>query len=337
MSDESSKHGERQTITPGRTSDADLLAALRLQRLQALEILYDRYAGIVMAACLRIVQDRAAAEQVVETVFLDLWEHSQRFTEPLVYRLVSHARTIAIGRREFGGHLVDPGSADTARSVTEYKPAQTPDMRWQYARTQRAMVHVPDDARQIVEMICLGALEVLEVARRLNLTPADVRQKFAGGMHALREALRIAPAAAVRFDPARIPLVSLDRLRVLVVDDEPDARRTLTRALQTVGASVTSAAGVAEAMALLSQTNPEVQLSDLAMPEEDGFDLIRKIRRGGRTVKDLPAVALTAFADRQTRRDAMLAGFQVHVAKPVNPYELAEVVANLTGRSGSSG
>ena len=197
------------------------------------------------------------------------------------------------------------------------------------------LARVPNEARQVVEMVCLEGWDVVEVARRLNLTPGAVRKCFIAGMRALHDALRIAPAAAAApIDPARLPLVRLDRVRILVVDDEPDARRALTRALQTVGAFVTAASGVAEAIALLPQTNPEVLLSDLAMPDEDGFDLIRMVRRGGRTVRDLPAVALTAFADRHTRREAMLAGFQTHVAKPIDPHELVEVVASLVGRTG---
>jgi len=335
MPDESSNFGERQTASPARPSDADLLAAVRLQNLQALEILYDRYAGIIVAVCLRIVRDNATAEQIVETVFLDMWKDSQRFAGSLVNRLVSHARMIAIQRR---GTTLSVGSAMTnaPRSDRDGNSAETSDMRWQRARMQRALAQVPDDARQIVEMIFLDAWDVVEVARQLKLTPDSVRQRFAIGMGALCDALRTAPPAANPFDPARLPLVSLDRVRVLIVDDEPDARRALTRALQTAGALVTTAGGVAEAMALLPQTNPDLLLSDLAMPDEDGFDLIRKVRRAGRTVRDLPAVAVTAFANRQTRRDALLAGFQTHVAKPVDPHELAEVVASLTGRTGLS-
>jgi CheY-like chemotaxis protein len=70
------------------------------------------------------------------------------------------------------------------------------------------------------------------------------------------------------------------------------------------------------------------------MPAEDGFDLIRKVRRAGRTARDLPAVALTAFATGQIRREVMRAGFQMHVPKPVDPHQLAEIVASLAGRIG---
>jgi RNA polymerase sigma factor (sigma-70 family) len=335
MSEESTSFGQSQNTPSKRPSDADLLADLRLHKPQAMEIIYDRYAGIIMAVCLRIVRDNATAEQIVETVFLDMWEDSQCFNGSLVNRLVSCARMLAIQRRR-ATPFVGSAITDAPRSGRDDNPTETSDMRWQRARTQRALAQVPDDARQIVEMICLDAWGVVEVARRLKLTPDSVRQRFATGMGALRDALRTAPPAANPFDPARLPLVNLDRVRVLIVDDEPDARRALARALQTVGALVTTAAGVAEALELLPEANPDLLLSDLAMPDEDGFDLIRKVRGAGRTVRDLPAVAVTAFANVQTRRDAMLAGFQMHVAKPVDPHELVEVVASLTGRTGLS-
>lgn len=335
MPDESSILGKRQTTLPDRTSDDNLLADVRLKRPQAMEIMYDRYAGIVMAVCLRIVRDNATAEQIVETVFLDLWNNSQRCTGSLVVHLVSHARMIAIQRRS-GTHSLGSAMMDASRSDPDNDPAETSNMRWQRARMQRALAQVPEDARQIVEMICLDAWDVVEVAGRLKLSRDSVRQRFATGMSVLQDALRTAPPAVNPFDLARPSLVNLDRVRVLIVDDEPDARGALIRILQTAGALVTTAGGVAEAMALLPQTNPDVLLSDLAMPDEDGFDLIRKVRRAGKTVRDLPAIAVTAFASQQTRRAAMLAGFQTYVAKPVDPHELAEVIASFTGRTGLS-
>ena len=72
-------------------------------------------------------------------------------------------------------------------------------------------------------------------------------------------------------------------------------------------------------------------VSDLAMPSEDGFDLIRTIRCAGRTARDLPAIALTAFSTKPVRRQTMLAGFQMHVPKPVDPCQLTEVVATFAG------
>jgi CheY-like chemotaxis protein len=334
MSDEASNFGAVPPTNPERPSDADLLASLRLKSQEALRVLYDRYSGIVMAVCLRIVRNHGVAEKIVEDIFYDLCEHPGCGGGPLVNQLLSRARTIAIQRRQSPVKQLDSLAADFLQSEPHDNSADAPDLRWQRERARAALAWVPIDARQIMEMICLDAWTIDEIARRLNLAPEEVRAFVVGGMRAFRDALQSMPAAVKPQSPLDFPPVSLDRVRVLIVDDEPDARRVLTFALQTVGAFVTAAASVAEAMMLLPRTNPDVLLSDLAMPAEDGFDLIRKVRREGRTARDLPAVALTAFATGQIRRDVMRAGFQMHVPKPVDPHQLAEIVASLTGRTG---
>jgi PAS domain S-box-containing protein len=127
---------------------------------------------------------------------------------------------------------------------------------------------------------------------------------------------------------------SLAGLRVLVVDDEVDARQLLTTVLSQYGAQVMTAASAADALIAVQQFHPDVLVSDIGMPETDGYALIRQLRslpseQGGR----IPAVALTAYARAEDRTQALLSGFQLHVPKPVNPAELAAVVANLAGRN----
>lgn len=123
-------------------------------------------------------------------------------------------------------------------------------------------------------------------------------------------------------------VVRLDGLRVLVVDDEADSRRLLAKVLSEAGAIVTTAESAAEAMPLLKTENPSILVSDLGMPNEDGFDLIYKVRQSY-TPNVLPAVALTAFAHKEDRRRALDAGFQVHISKPTDPHDLTAVVAEL--------
>lgn len=127
----------------------------------------------------------------------------------------------------------------------------------------------------------------------------------------------------------------LDALRVLVVDDEADTRELLTTVLEQCGAEVTAVASVVEALNAIEQLKPDVLVSDIGMPGEDGYALIRKVRaleveRGGW----IPAAALTAYARVEDRQQALEAGFQIHVVKPVEPAELVAVVANLAGRTG---
>jgi CheY-like chemotaxis protein len=126
----------------------------------------------------------------------------------------------------------------------------------------------------------------------------------------------------------------LDGLTVLVVDDEADALGLVREALRDWGAEVHTAASVAEAMSKFESVRPDVVVSDIGMPGEDGYSLVRKIRslsaaQGGRT----PAVALTAYARAEDAQRAFAAGYQMHVAKPASPEKLLNVVANLGGRN----
>ncbi|MBC7853231.1 MAG: response regulator [Pirellulaceae bacterium] len=131
--------------------------------------------------------------------------------------------------------------------------------------------------------------------------------------------------------------VRLDGLHVLVVDDEADARRMLLKVLEGVGARVTTAASATEALAILAdgtETNrPDVLVSDVGMPDQNGYDLIREVRRRGHHPEVLPAVALTAFAHHDDANQAALAGFQVHVPKPVSVHELTAAISRLAGRT----
>jgi CheY-like chemotaxis protein len=125
----------------------------------------------------------------------------------------------------------------------------------------------------------------------------------------------------------------LSDLRVLLVDDEPDARNLLGLILTSYEAEVRDCASAAEAIRILDEWQPDVLVSDIGMPVEDGYELMRKVRarepeRGGR----IPALALTAYARAEDARRALEAGYQAHAPKPVEPGALALAVASLVGR-----
>lgn len=129
--------------------------------------------------------------------------------------------------------------------------------------------------------------------------------------------------------PAAGP-TSLAGVTVLVVDDEADARDLVATALRANGAEVMTAANAAQGLELLSDKKPMVLVSDIGMPETDGYELIRRVRRlPGTRESHVPAIALTAYAREEDRRLALEAGFQTHVTKPVEPAELVRVVAGL--------
>ena len=141
-----------------------------------------------------------------------------------------------------------------------------------------------------------------------------------------------AHAAAYGYGELQCP-PELAGLRVLVVDDEADTRELLAAVLNSCGARVTLAASAAEAFRHVERARPDVLVTDIGMPEEDGYSLLARIRelpreRGG----EIPAAALTAYARAEDRVRALRSGFQMHVSKPVEPAELITVVAGLAGR-----
>jgi CheY-like chemotaxis protein len=129
--------------------------------------------------------------------------------------------------------------------------------------------------------------------------------------------------------PAAAPASPLEGLRVLAVDDDPDTLDVVAELLTLRGAFVVPAPSAAAALEALERFHPDVLVSDIGMPERDGYDLIRDIRGLGCSSEELPAVAVTAFTSPEDRRRALAAGFQVHLAKPVDPGELTAVVARL--------
>ncbi|MDB5107381.1 MAG: two-component hybrid sensor and regulator, partial [Candidatus Binatus sp.] len=126
---------------------------------------------------------------------------------------------------------------------------------------------------------------------------------------------------------------SLAGLRILIVEDEPDAREIVAAILSHAGAEVATAATAQEAIDLIDQRPPDVLVSDIGMPGEDGYQLMRKVRsRSAEQGGQIPAIALTALARAEDRMKVLSAGYQMHVPKPVEPIELATVIASLMKR-----
>ncbi len=126
---------------------------------------------------------------------------------------------------------------------------------------------------------------------------------------------------------------SLDGLRVLLVDDEPEAREIISTVIGRTGAEVKTCISASEALRKMAEWRPDVILSDIAMPEEDGYSFICKVRslprdKGGET----PAAALSAYARDEDRMQALAAGYQMHIAKPIGASQLVTMVAKLAGR-----
>jgi CheY-like chemotaxis protein len=155
------------------------------------------------------------------------------------------------------------------------------------------------------------------------------------------------PLAQERRDPARAEerrdeaerrrsrkgAVRLDGVHVLLVEDDDDSRKLLGTMLKRYGARVTSTKSAAEAFAVFSGDVPDILISDIGMPDEDGYEFMRKLRslppeKGGLT----PAIALTGYASRKDRERALNAGYQQHMAKPIEQVDMISAIAALVGR-----
>lgn len=143
---------------------------------------------------------------------------------------------------------------------------------------------------------------------------------------------RVHPRMAVTASPYSFAGITLKGVKVLVVDDEADAREMVRRVLAASGADVEVAGSAAEALVQVENFMPHVLVSDIGLLGDDGYELIRKIRMLGEGMSTIRAVALTAFARLDDRTRAMLAGYQMHLAKPVDARELIVTVATLAGR-----
>ena len=127
--------------------------------------------------------------------------------------------------------------------------------------------------------------------------------------------------------------LQLNGMLILVVDDEEDTRQLLVQSLTFYGATVITADSAKTAFTEILDKNPDLLVSDIGMPDEDGYSLIRRVRAlPDNRHNSIPAIALTAFTRAQDRMRALTSGYQNHVSKPVEPDELATVIASLTGR-----
>ncbi|WP_341528176.1 ATP-binding protein [Nostoc sp. UHCC 0302] len=132
---------------------------------------------------------------------------------------------------------------------------------------------------------------------------------------------------------ASVSTLILANIRILLVDDDVDTRDFYSFVLEQSGASVTAVESAAEVLQALAESEPDILLSDIGMPQTDGYMLMRQVRALQTQGKDIPAIALTAYAGEINQQQALEAGFQKHLSKPVEPEELVRTIATLVGRS----
>jgi K+-sensing histidine kinase KdpD/ActR/RegA family two-component response regulator len=254
----------------------------------------------------------------LEQVFLNLLSNAVKFT-PAGGRI---AVDVAVS-----GQSVDVRVTDTGAGIA---PAFLPHVFDRFRQADSATTRSAGGlglglfiARQLVEAQG-GAIRVESEGTGCGAT-LTVTLPTASGAPAVHHIA----AAAATMDLLE-PMPVLDGVRVLLVDDEPDAREVMAAALESCGATVTSTSSALEAFETLARTEIDLLLSDIAMPGEDGCELIRRIRSlPSPRLASLPAAAVTAYARDDERGRALAAGFQMHLTKPIHPVALARAVATL--------
>ena len=124
-------------------------------------------------------------------------------------------------------------------------------------------------------------------------------------------------------------LLSLSGVTLLIVEDEVDSREMLTLVLEQYGAKIISADSARQALSLYKQHRPDILISDISMPNEDGYDLVRQIRQSQEEGQNIPAIALTAYAREQDKQKALKAGFDLHLPKPIEPMQLIQCLSKF--------
>lgn len=162
---------------------------------------------------------------------------------------------------------------------------------------------------------------------------AQSRGEGLGATFIVRLPLMSAQSTTSADIPSLEPALTLSKIQILVVDDDTDTREFVAFVLEQAGATVLTAASAPEALKILKQSQPDLLLSDIGMPEMDGYMLIREVRalRPEEGMK-IPAIALTAFAGEMNQQQALAAGFQMHISKPVEPDHLISMIASLVIR-----
>ncbi|MEP6917448.1 MAG: sigma-70 family RNA polymerase sigma factor [Acidobacteriota bacterium] len=320
----------------------------------AVALLYEQFARLVFRAASRIIHDPVRADDVLQATFLQALQQADRF-DPA--RGTASAWLLAIARSRALDHL----RAARVRNRVSVEIDEQHDVRAAEmipnpedaclagevsARLLRALQVLPVPNRLPVEMAFYRGLTHAEVAIALRQPLGTVKTRIRRAIDQLRtllaapdlpsppdtepspfsvalaEYLSVAPVTPREIDAA------LDGIQVLVVDDDLETVELVRTVLESSGALVRSARSADEAIVRLREAWPDALLTDLGMPREDGYALLRRVRQLGAAARALPAGAFTARPDDRAR--VLAAGFAVHVRKPIDPGALVDAVAAMT-------
>jgi len=315
--------------------------------------LYSAYSHTVFTTALAILKNPDTALDVVHDVFLRAWQQAGQYDPsrgtPGVW-LRAVARNLSIDRlRSAQRVLARAGNLDEACTPADESLSQLLT-REQLNSVRRAFHMLPPMHRQLIEMAYDQEMSHTDIAKQLRQPLGTIKSRIRQA-HAMLRALAgqlesdadadttswLEPASeaftTVEADAGE-PRAPLRDLNVLVVDDDEETARLVSAVLRKFGLRPEARTSAKDGLAALRESWPDVMISDLNMPEEDGYSLIGKARAmAAAEGRCLRAAAFTSWASEQERSRALVAGFDLYINKPVHPLALVAAVATLSGES----
>ena len=333
-------------IPNSTTPDGLLISGLLRGDPRCLQQLYERYATSVFALAHRIAGEHSIAEESTQDVFVQAWRDASRY-DPARGSVSAWLLTITRSRTldRLRWSQARAGRLVPVEDLDEYAVgAESPEAS--AATTERAdMLEVvlellPHSERALVDLAYFRGMTQAEIAAKTGLPLGTVKTCIRRALQLLRTAINQTGTAAFNWRPKsagstacpaiRTPLCDLT---ILIVDDHADTVKLLTLVLERAGASVVSASSAAQAILRLDGMVPDVLVTDLGMPEQDGYDLLRSIR--SMQLRDFPAIAFSAHHDAVEMARTTAAGFDLHLPKPVRPSVFIERLTQLVQSSRS--
>lgn len=332
----------------------DLVRRMRAGDVSAVAELYDRHAGAVYGLACRIVRNSADAEEVVQEAFLQVWQQAARFDSARAtvagwLLMITRTRALDRLRRMDTVHRRNEGLArvEDLRAGAAWAADHVLMTEENGRGLRQAFEALPAMQRVAVELAFYEGLTHSEIADVLCQPLGTIKTRIRLGVHRMRGGLKgdagegTAPsheaspfAVALADYLARRPLLTttyrdLRGRLILVVDDDAEAVDLVATLLQSAGATVMTARSTLDGLARLRDAWPAVLLADIAMPQDDGYSLIRQARvLADASGQRLTAVAFTAYGGREQEK-VLRAGFETLISKPVQPHALLDIVSRL--------
>lgn len=324
-------------------SDIALVSRLACDDTTAADELYARYARPVFSLACRIARDGGIAEEATQDVFVQAWREASRYdpargTVRGWLLMMARARTLDRLRsrqRRISWQTPLDAAPEVDVPNTGISLESTLAAAEDAGRVNAALAILPETDRRLIDLAYFDGLSQSEIAARLAVPLGTVKTHTRRVMRLMRRAIAEEPARPFEWSGSRLPSVAsgapLRDANVVIVDDDIDTLRLLTLVLERAGACVLPASSAAQARRRLAVVWPDVLVTDLEMPAEDGYSLLRGFREIGRD-RQVPAVAFTAHDTAEDHDRAQRAGFCLHLSKPIRPSLLVERLAEVLGQ-----